>query len=59
MIPYFRQVQTAERSLVIRGAFDPDELEILVEALDPRGLLLLMMVQDLDEVGRLRLIVGM
>ena len=59
MIPYFQQVQAAERSLVIRGAFAPDELETLVQALEARGLLLLVMARDLEEVERLRPIVGM
>jgi hypothetical protein len=37
----------------------PDELRILVDALDPRGLYLYLMVQDMREVERLRPIVGM
>ena len=34
MIPYYRQVQDAGRSLVVRGAFTPDELRMLMEVLD-------------------------
>jgi hypothetical protein len=59
MIPHFRKVQDAERALVIRGSFTPDELRSLVEALDPRGLLLLIMVRSLEEVEAARPIVGM
>jgi len=59
MIPYFREVQRAGRSLLIRGAFAPADLAVLVDALDTRGLALLIMVRDLEEAARLRPIVGL
>lgn len=59
MIPYYRSVQDANRSLVVRGAFTTDELRLLMNSLDPRGLLLLIMVKSLAEVDTARLIVGM
>ncbi|MBN1641889.1 MAG: hypothetical protein JXA09_11705 [Anaerolineae bacterium] len=59
MIPHFQRIQQAQRALVIRGAFEPDELRLLVDALDPRGLLLLIMVRDMGEVETLRPIVGL
>jgi hypothetical protein len=59
MIPYFQQIQDADRSLLIRGAFEPDELRLLVDSLHPRGLFLLIMVKDLDEMDAARAIVGL
>jgi len=59
MIPYFQRIQRAGRPLLIRGSFTPDEMRQLVDALDPRGLYLYVMVTDMDEVESLRPIVGM
>jgi hypothetical protein len=59
MVPHFRRVQMAGRCLLIRGSFKPDELRLLMDALEPRGLYLLILVQDLREVGALRPLVGM
>ncbi|UCD81636.1 MAG: hypothetical protein JSW26_09505, partial [Desulfobacterales bacterium] len=59
MIPYFQMVQNAKRPLLIRGAFDPEEMRLLVDSLDPRGLLLLIMVNTMEEIEALRPIVGM
>lgn len=59
MIPYFRKIQAANRALIIRGTFAPDELRVLIDALDPRGLYLYIMVANMREVGTLRPIAGM
>jgi len=59
MLPYFRRIQEAGRSLLIRGSFTPEELRLLVDSLDPRGLYLYIMVADLSEVERLRPLVGL
>jgi hypothetical protein len=59
MIPHFQRIQEAGRPLLIRGAFEPDELRMLVEALDPRGLFLLIMVRTLSEVDERKGIVGL
>ncbi len=59
MTPYFRKFQETQRALVIRGSFTPDELRYLVDCLDPRGLYLYIMVQNMQEVETLRPIVGM
>jgi hypothetical protein len=59
MVPYYRAVQTAGRSLIVRGSFSVDELRLLVERLEPEGLYLLILVQDMHEVDRLRPVVGM
>jgi hypothetical protein len=59
MVPYFRRVQEADRSLVIRGSFEPDELKLLLGNLAPDGLMLLIMVRDHEEISTLRPVVGM
>ncbi len=59
MAPYFARVQRAGRSLLIRGSFTPDELRLLMDTLEPRGLYLYIMVREPAEIDRLRPIVGM
>ena len=59
MIPYFQRIQRAGRALVIRGSLTPDELGLLVDSLDPRGLLLLIIAADVDEINAAKDIVGM
>jgi len=59
MLPHFARVQAAGRSLLVRGSFRPEELRRLVDALDPKGLMLLVMARDRAEVDSLRAIVGM
>ena len=59
MIPFFRRIQAADRALIVRGSFTPQELRVLVDALDPRGVYLYIMVADMREVETLRPIVGM
>jgi hypothetical protein len=59
MVPYFRMVQQAQRSLLIRGALSPDDARLLMDALDPRGLYLLVVVKDHAEADALRPLLGM
>jgi hypothetical protein len=59
MIPCFKKIQQADRALVIRGSFDPDELRLLMDSLNPEGLLLLVMVKDLHEIDVARPILGL
>lgn len=59
MIPALRKIQAADRPLLVRGSFTPDELRQLVDALDPRGLYLYIMVESVAEADRLRPILGM
>ena len=59
MVPYFQKVQKAGRSLLIRGAFSPDEMRLLMDALAPRGLFLNIMVKRMEEVDALKPILGM
>jgi hypothetical protein len=54
MVPYFRMVQQARRSLVVRGSFTPDDIRLLMDSLDPRGLYLLILVKDVREAEALR-----
>ena len=59
MVPYFRMVQGAERSLLIRGSLTPDDARLLMGSLDPRGLYLLVVVKDVREAESLRPLLGM
>ena len=59
MVPYFQRIQNAGKPLLIRGAFSPDELRLLTDSLDARGLFLNIMVNDMAAVETLRPLVGM
>jgi hypothetical protein len=59
MAGHFRKVQRAARPLLIRGSFEPDEVRLLMDSLDPRGLFLNIMVRDREEAETLRPLVGM
>ena len=54
MVPYFRMVQEAKRPLLIRGSFTANEIRLLVDSLEPRGLFLYIMVSTMQEVESLR-----
>jgi len=59
MIPHFQRVQRAGRPLLIRGSFSPEEMRLLMDSLDPRGLMTLIIVQSMREVEPLRPLVGL
>jgi hypothetical protein len=59
MVPYFQQVQKARRPLLVRGSFSPDELRLLMDSLEPRGLFLNIMISKWEEIDALRPLVGM
>ena len=59
MVPYFRRVQDAGRSLVIRGSFTPGEMRLLMDSLDARGLFFNVMVDGMEQVETLRPLLGM
>ena len=59
MLPAFRQIQAADRPLLIRGSFTPEELRLLVDSIDPRGLYLYIMVASRTEADTLRTVLGM
>jgi len=54
MVPYFQKVQKAKRPLLIRGSFNPQEMRLLLDSLEPRGLFLNIMVNTMGEVEALR-----
>jgi hypothetical protein len=58
MIPHFRKVQQSGRPLLIKGSFTADELKLVLDSLEPKGLFLNIMVDNLDAVGDLRLASG-
>jgi hypothetical protein len=59
MVPYFQMVQKAKRPLLIRGSFNPEEMQLLMDSLELRGLFLNIMVNTMQEVESLRPLVGM
>ena len=59
MVPYFQKVQKARRPLLIRGSFNPEEIRMLMDSLEPRGLFLNIMANTMEEVEALRKLVGM
>ena len=59
MVPHFQKVQESGRSLLIRGAFTSNEMRLLMDSLESRGLFLNIMVKNLTEIETLRPIVGM
>lgn len=59
MVPFFQRIQRACRPLLIKGSFTPDELKLLADRLEARGLFLNVMVQSMAEVEPLRRVLGM
>ena len=59
MVPYYRRVQEAGKPLLIRGSFNTEEIRLLMDSLEPRGLFLNMMVTRMEEIEALRPLVGM
>jgi hypothetical protein len=59
LIPFLQRVQAAGKPLLVRGAFRPDELRMTMDALEPRGLFLNIMISSLEEMEPLRPLVGM
>jgi len=59
MVPHFQKVQKARRPLLVRGSFTPEELRLLLDSLEPRGLFLNIMVKSMEEIEPLRRIVKM
>jgi hypothetical protein len=59
MVPHFQRIQRAGKPLLIRGSFRPEEMRLLMDSLEPRGLFLNIMVNDMAETEALRPLVGM
>lgn len=56
LVPHLRKIQARGKPLLVRGSFSPEELRLVVDSLDPRGLFLNIMVRDLAETEPLRTI---
>ncbi|MGA1996692.1 MAG: hypothetical protein ABSH45_13010 [Bryobacteraceae bacterium] len=59
MVPYYRRIQDARKPLLIRGSFHPEEMRLLMDSLDPRGLFLNVMAGNEREIEELRPLIGM
>jgi hypothetical protein len=59
MIPFFRRVQSAGRPLLVRGTLSAQELRRYLDALNPSGLYLHLMVESEAEVEGLMRAAGM
>jgi len=59
MIPHYQKVQRAGKPLLIRGSFDAEELRLLLDSLDPRGLFLNIMAESVPQIETLRPLLGM
>jgi hypothetical protein len=59
MVPCFQTVQAADRSLLIRGSFTVEEARMLMDSLDPHGLYIYVMVEEMAEVEALRPVLGL
>ena len=59
MVPYYQQIQNAGKPLLIRGSFNTEEMRLLMDSLEPRGLFLNIMVNNMKEIESLRPLVGL
>ena len=59
MIDFFKMVQDADRPLLIRGSLTEDELRLVLDSLDPRGLYLHLMPESKEKIDALKPILGM
>ncbi len=59
MMDSLKKVQQADRSLLVRGKFTPDDLNLIADELSPDGLYLQILVDDLKTADELRPLVGM
>ena len=59
MIPYFQKVQKADRSLLIRGILNENEVREMMDSLSPAGLYVYLMVSSVEEAEKLRPLLGM
>jgi hypothetical protein len=58
-IPHYQQIQKAEKSLIIRGTFSPEEAGCLMQNLEPEGLYIFNMVEKREDVDSLSPIFGL
>jgi hypothetical protein len=58
LLPYLQSIQAHGKPLLVRGSFTPEQLRLVMDSLEPRGLFLNIMVGDLAETEPLRRIAG-
>jgi hypothetical protein len=58
LIPHLRDIQAHGKPLLVRGSFTPEELRLVMDSLDARGLFLNIMVREIAETEPLRRIAG-
>jgi len=54
MLPFLKMVQSRDKTLLVRGKLNREDLKILRQELSPRGLYLQIVVETPDETGSLR-----
>ncbi|MFN7996730.1 MAG: hypothetical protein U0Q18_24165 [Bryobacteraceae bacterium] len=59
LVPFFQRIQKAGKPLLIRGSLQPDDVRLLLDSLDRRGLFLNIMITDLREVEPIRKLLRM
>ena len=59
LLPYLQNIQAHGKPLLVRGSFTPEELRLVTDSLEPRGLFLNIMVRNLAETEPLRRIAGL
>lgn len=59
LVPHLRKVQERGKPLLVRGSFTEEELGLVMDSLEPRGLMLNIMVREIAETEPLRKIAGM
>jgi hypothetical protein len=58
IVPHLQKIQAHGKPLLVRGSFTPEELRLVMDTLEPRGLFLNIMVRNLAETEALRPIAG-
>jgi hypothetical protein len=59
LAPHLRKIQDAGKPLLVRGSFTPEEMRLLMDTLEPRGLMFDILVKSLKETEALRPLLGM
>jgi hypothetical protein len=58
LAPHLQKIQARRKPLLVRGSFTPEELRLVMDSIEPRGLFLNIMVRDVAETEPLRRIAG-
>jgi len=54
MIPYFKMVQETRRPLLIRGSFEAEDISLLMQSLESRGLYIYIIVKSAEEIYNIK-----